>query len=226
MVRHEGTWWITSVDLRSSTGWLLAADPAGALLGRWPCGDRERFHPGGLDGATDGSLWLAVAEYRPASTTDVYQQLPGAPADHRFRHPDHLGAIAAVGDGSLVAWTWGSRELLLLAPDGTVLLRRDNPSHFVDHQDLHVLRTGHAVCTGVGRSLERGGRKLGGIGVLRLADLAWVAELPFPGYSPATGQVGTYNPMHLDVVDGHLRLHLLPDEGRAAIYTWSTPLLA
>ena len=74
-------------------------------------------------------------------------------------------------------------------------------------------------------ALERGGRKLGGIGVLRLEDLTWVAELPFPGYSPATGQVGTYNPMHLDVTDGRLRLHLLPDQDRAAIFTWSTPVL-
>ena len=226
MVLLDGTWWITSVDLPSSTGWLIAGDVDGALVGRWPCGDTHRFHPGGTDSGADGSLWLAAAEYRPASTTDVYQQVPGDVAEHRFRHPDHLGAIAPVGDGSLVTWTWGSRELLRLAADGTVLVRRTNPSHYVDHQDLHVLTTGHAVCTGVGRALERGGRKLGGIGVLRLEDLAWVAELPFPGYSPVTGQVGTYNPMHLDVTDGRLRVHLLPDQDRAAIFTWSTPLLA
>ncbi len=226
MVLLDGTWWITTVDLGSSTGWLLAAGTDGALLGRWPCGDSERFHPGGTDAGADGSLWLAAAEYRPASTTDVYRQLPGDPAEHRFRHPDHLGAIAPVGDGSLVAWTWGSAELLRLTADGEVLVRRRNPSHYVDHQDLHVLTTGHAVCTGVGRALERGGRKLGGIGVLRLEDLAWVAELPFPGYSPVTGQVGTYNPMHLDVAAGRLQLHLLPDQDRAPIFTWSTPLLA
>ncbi len=146
--------------------------------------------------------------------------------EHRFRHPDHLGAIAATDDGSLLAWTWGSRALLRLDIGGAVLARRVNPSHFVDHQDLHVLGTGHVVCSGVGRALVRNGRKLGGFGVLRLADLAWEVEVPFPGYSKATEQVATYNPMHLDVANGRLRVHLLPDEGEAgAILTWSTPLL-
>lgn len=224
MVLVDDTWWISTVDLAAGAGWLLAADRDGALVGRWSCGVADRHHPGGIDVDVDESLWLAVAEYRPASTTDVYHLLPGGVAEHRFRHADHLGAIAAVGDGSLVAWTWGSRELLRFDTAGNVLVRRINPSHFVDHQDLHVLGTGHAVCSGVGRSLGGGGRKLGGIGVLRLDDLTWELELPFPGYSPATDQVATYNPMHLDVAEGRLRIHLLPDQGDGTIYAWSVPL--
>lgn len=224
MTLVDGTWWITTVDLATQTGWLLAADRAGVLLDRWPCGDEARFHPGGTDSDVDGSLWLAAAEYRPHSTTEVFHRLPDGGSEHRFSHPDHLGAIAPAGNGTLVAWTWGSRRLLRFDRSGTLLEQRVNPSHFVDHQDLHVLRTGHAVCTGVGRALTRGGRKLGGIGVLRLADLVWEVEVPFPGYSPDTDQVGTYNPMHVDVEDGRLRLHLLPDQGQARIFTWSIPL--
>ncbi len=224
MTLVDGTLWITTVDLGTLTGWLVAADADGGLLDRWPCGDATRFHPGGTDRDVDGTLWLAAAEYRPTSSTDVFRRPPGGEAERCFGHPDHLGAIAPAGDGSLVAWTWGSRELLRLDTAGAVVARRVNPSHFVDYQDLHVLTTGHAVCTGVGRALMRGGRKLGGVGVLRLADLTWEAEVPFPGYSPVTDMVGTYNPMHVDVVDGRLRLHLLPDQADGTIFTWSVPL--
>lgn len=222
MVRVDGTWWISTVDLATRTGWLVAADGEGRRIGRWPCGDAVRYHPGGTD-LSGGAMWLAAAEYRPGSTTDVYRCTPGDAPELWFRHPDHLGAIAAAGDGTLVAWTWGSRDLLRLDPSGAVLDRRENPSHFVDYQDLQVLVSGHAVCSGIGGSLRPGGRLLGGLGVLRLDDLRWVTEVPFPGYSPATGLVATANPLHLEVVDGRLRLHLLPDGGDGTIFTWSTP---
>lgn len=222
MVLVDDTWWISSVDIPAQCGWLMAVDGAGRLLERWPCGDTVRYHPGGTDCA-DGGLWLAAAEYRPDSTTDVYHCALGATPEKRFRYPDHLGAIAPAGDGSLVAWTWGSRDLLRLDTSGTVLDRRVNPSHYVDYQDLQVLSTGHAVCSGIGRSLSRGGRRLGGLGVLRLEDLTWAIELPFRSYSPVTDLVATANPLYLDVVAGRVRVHLLPDERDGTILTWSIP---
>ena len=223
MVLVDGTWWISTVDIPAKAGWLLAVDAGGRLLDRWPCGEGSRYHPGGIHGDANG-LWLAVAEYRPHSSTDVFHCVPGRAPVHRFHHGDHLGAIAAAGDGPLVAWTWGSRELLRLDTDGPVVARRRNPSHFVDYQDLHVLSTGHAVCSGIGTRLSKGGRRLGGLGVLRLEDLTWETEVPFPGYSPTTDLAATANPLHLEVVDGRLRLHLLPDGGAGTILTWSIPI--
>lgn len=78
------------------------------------------------------------------------------------------------------------------------------------------------MCSGIGPPLSRGGRRLGGLGVLRLADLTWQLEIPFLGYSPGTDVVATANPIHLDVVGDRLRVHLLPDDGHGTILTWST----
>jgi hypothetical protein len=224
LVAHDGRWLISTVDIPQTQGWLLVADAQGRLVERIPCGDATRYHPGGI-GADGAGVWVAAAEYRPGSTTTVAHLASGAPPEVRFEHPDHLGAVARHGD-ELVAWTWGSRQLLRLGLSGEVLQRRRNPSHFVDYQDLHVLATGHAVCSGVGRALVKGEHRIGGIGVLRLDDLTWEAELPLAAYSPASGLPVTYNAMHLDVADGRVRLHLLPDSGRGSIFTYSTPLLA
>lgn len=220
MVLIDGTWWISTVDIPGRAGWLLAVDTEGRLKDRWSCGDGDRYHPGGVHGNAAG-VWLAVAEYRPHSTTEVFHCVPGEAPVPRFHYGDHLGALAPAGDGSLATWTWGSRKLLRLDIEGHVVARRRNPSHFVDYQDLHVLGTGHAVCSGIGRPLSRGRRRLGGLGVLRLDDLTWETEVPFTGYSPTTDLVATANPLHLDVVDGRLRVHLLPDGGAGTILTWS-----
>jgi hypothetical protein len=181
IVRHDGRWLISTVDVAQGQGWLLVADGDGRLVERVPCGDGDRFHPGGI-GADAGGVWLAAAEYRPSSTTTVSHVAHGSTPEVHFRHPDHLGAIARHGD-ELIAWTWGSRELLRLDLAGNVLQRRRNPSHFVDYQDLHVLGTGHAVCSGVGRAMVRGEHRIGGLGVLRLDDLTWEAEVPMAAFS-------------------------------------------
>ena len=222
IVGHDGRWLISTVDVAGGQGWLLVADEAGRLLERVACGDGERFHPGGI-GADETGVWLAAAEYRPSSTATVSHLAHGATPDIRFRHPDHLGAIARHGD-ELVAWTWGSRQLLRLDLAGEVLQRRRNPSHFVDYQDLHVLGTGHAVCSGVGRAMVRGEHRIGGLGVLRLDDLTWELEVPMAAFSPASALPVTYNAMHLEVSDDRLRLHLLPDTGTASILRYSIPL--
>src|SRR3954468_15432248 len=64
MVRVDGTWWLSTVDIGARRGLLMAADGEGRFIMQLPVGDRERYHPGGID--FDGAaLWVAAAEYRP-----------------------------------------------------------------------------------------------------------------------------------------------------------------
>jgi hypothetical protein len=231
MVRVEGRWWISTVDLPTTSGSVLVVDDDGTLLDRVPVGDEVRFHPGGLD--HDGeALWVASSEYRPRSTAVVERlattttgagPLRPEPA---FAVADHVGAVVRLGpDGDLVGWTWGSRRFLRWRTDGTPVAEARNPGHFVDHQDGQWVGDDVVLCAGVATVMVADGpRSLGGIGLLRASDLAIVREAPFPHHSPATGRAATQNPIFAEVVGDRMVVHLLPDDGAGTILRYSTPL--
>lgn len=224
LARLRDHWWITTVDVGARRGWVLVADDDGALVERVAVGDGERYHPGGAD--TDGTaLWVPCAEYRPASSTTIVRLEPGSPPEPAFAVGDHVGAVVPIGaGGDLVGWTWGSRRFVRWHPDGRQVASRPNPGGFVDHQDGRWLGSGRVLCGGVGRvELPSGPAPIGGLALLRADDLVVEHEVPFPGYSPS-GRVGTHNPLWAEVADGHLVLHLLPDDGAGAIHRWATPL--
>ncbi len=228
MVRIGAAWWISTVDLASTKGWVLVVDTDGAELDRVPVGDDVRFHPGGMD--FDGeALWVPSAEYRPRSTAIVERLVPdgGSRPEVVFAHDDHVGAIVRLGpDGDLVGWTWGSRRFLRWSVDGRVLTEVRNPGQFVDHQDGQWLRDDLVLCGGVATvTMAAGPSSLGGLGLLRGADLAVVREVPFPWYSPATGRAATQNPLFAEVVGDDMVVHLLPDDGVGTILSFSTPLV-
>ena len=218
MVRVDRYWWISTVDLAASRGWVLVVDDGGALVERVAVGDEVRFHPGGLD--FDGeALWVASAEYRPRSSAVVERLVPGAAApEPGFGHGDHVGAVVRLGpDGDLVGWTWGSRRFLRWSVDGTLVAEVRNPGYFVDHQDGQWLGADSVLCGGVGVG--------GGIGLLRGRDLTMLREVPFPHRSPATGRPATQNPIHAEVVGDAMVVHLLPDDGPGTILSYATALV-
>jgi len=224
MVRLDDHWVVTTVDVDARRGWVLVVDRAGHLVARIAVGDAVRFHPGGT-GHDGTALWVAAAEYRPSSTTVVQRvEVAAGRVDDAFAVDDHAGAIVRAGpDGDLVGWTWESRRFLRWRVDGTPVAERANPGHFVDHQDGQWLTTGHVLCGGVaGVALADGAAALGGLALLRVADLVVEHEVPFPGYSP-TGRVGTHNPLVAEVVGDELHLHVLPDDGTGAVLTFATP---
>ncbi len=228
MARIDGTWWISTVDVATRRGLLLACDERGRQVDEIAVGDDEHYHPGGID--FDGTaLWIAAAEYRPHSTTIVERVVPGCDvvAEPVFAVADHVGAIARCGDeGDLVGWSWGSRTFFRWDVGGTLLDQRVNPSFFVDHQDCQWLATGHVLCAGVAEvNLAEGPGWLGGLGLLRVDDLTMVREVPFPGYSRRTSRVATQNPLFAEIADDRLLLHLLPDDGFGSILTYATRLL-
>ncbi|MDQ3106179.1 MAG: DUF6454 family protein [Actinomycetota bacterium] len=217
MVRIDGVWWISTVDIDTTSGWVLAVDTAGRLVDRTPVGDDVRFHPGGMD--FDGeALWVASAEYRPRSTAVVERLVPGGRPEPAFAVDDHVGAIVRLGAaGDLVGWTWGSRRFRRWTVEGTQLDEARNPGHFVDHQDGQWLGDDLLLCGGVAGSL-------GGIGLLRATDLTMVCEAPFPHRSARTGRPATQNPIFAEAVDDTMVVHLLPDDGVGAILSYATPL--
>ena len=234
MVRIDGVWWVSTVDIADRSGWVLAVDGlSGALLDRIPVGDETRFHPGGMD--FDGAaLWVACAEYRPRSSATIARLVPGErTADVAFAVDDHVGAVVRLGvGGDLVGWTWGSRHFKRWRLDGTEVLDVRNPGHFVDHQDGQWLGTGGVpglggsdsdlvLCGGVG---SVGGSPLGGLGVLHGDGLTMAREVPFGERSPSTGRAATQNPIFAEVVGTDVVVHLLPDDGEAgAILSYATP---
>lgn len=229
MVRLDGRWWVATVDLETSRGWVIVVAADGSLVERIPVGDDVRFHPGGID--FDGvALWVACSEYRPRSTAVIERLVPdGASAPERaFAVADHVGAVARLGpDGDLVGWTWGSRRFLRWRLDGTLVAERRNPGQFVDHQDGQWIGGDLVLCGGVATvPTAQGAASLGGLGVLDAGDLSMVREVPFPHHSPRTGRAATQNPLFAEVVDDRLVVHLLPDDGAGTILSYATPLRA
>lgn len=225
MVRVGALWWVSTVDIDNRRGAVLAVDANGTLVDRVDVGDGVRFHPGGLD--FDGeALWVAAAEYRPTSSAAIVRLVPGESPEHVFDVADHVGAIARCGpDGDLVGWSWGSRVLYRWSVDGTLVASALNPSFFVDFQDLQWLGTGHFVCGGVSSLEFPGGRRqLGGIALLDAETLCVKREVPFPHHSTVTGRAATANPLFVEVVDGALVAHVLPDDGFGTIVSYRSPL--
>ena len=230
MVRVDGHWWISTVDLEASTGSVLVVDGDGALVERIAVGDDVRFHPGGLD--HDGeSLWIASSEYRPRSSAVVERLVPslagGTPRpERRFHVDDHVGAIVRLGrDGDLVGWTWGSRRLRRWRIDGTLVTESRNPGHFIDHQDGQWVGDDLVLCGGVASvATAEGPRSIGGIALLGGDGLTILNEAPFPHHSPRTGRAATQNPLFAEADGDRMVVHLLPDDGAGVILSYSTPL--
>ncbi|MEP7203206.1 MAG: DUF6454 family protein [Ilumatobacteraceae bacterium] len=225
MARVGSTWWISTVDVSTRRGLIMAADCHGNLLEEAPIGDSWRYHPGGMD--FDGSaFWVACAEYVPDSTTTVFRMQPGEAPHRAFDVDDHVGAIARCGvDGDIVGWSWGSRRFYRWSVDGQLLDARTNPGFFVDHQDCQWLEGGHLLCGGVAEvSLATGPGWLGGLGLLDVDTLEMAREVPFPIYT-STGRVGTHNPLWAEVRDENLILHVLPDDGISTLQSYATPMV-
>ncbi|HVF32385.1 MAG TPA: DUF6454 family protein [Acidimicrobiales bacterium] len=223
MVRIGRHWWISTVDVATTSGTVLVVDAdGGTLVERDPVGAGVRFHPGGLD--FDGeALWVASAEYRPRSSAVVERLVPGEAPEVAFRADDHVGAVVRLGpSGDLVGWTWGSRRFLRWTVEGRLVASARNPGHYVDLQDGQWLGGDDdlVLCGGVGPG------PLGGLGLLRGGDLSVAREVPFPHRSPATGRAATQNPLFAEVVGGDMVVHLLPDDGTgAAVLSYATPLV-
>lgn len=219
MTRWGDRWLVTTVHPARRSGECLVIDLEGTIVATLDLTDGERFHPGGISSDDDG-CWIAVAEYRPRSTTTVVRLDRDLDVVSRFAFDDHLGAICPLGDGTLFAVSWGSRRWYRTDPTGRILERRSNPNRFVDFQDLQHLGDDQVLATGVGAlTTQSGPIQLGALSVIDVATLTSIHDTPIAAWMPS-GRVATYNAAHVDVEDDPLRLHCLVDDTTAHIATW------
>ena len=199
-------------------------------------GDDE-YHNGGID--FDGQyIWGTIAQYRPNSTAYVYRTDPSTLVLERvLNYNDHLGGIVHdTRANSITALNWGSRRAstwnLRSVHTGcdaspTPETEVQNPSHFIDYQDCKWL--GHRgfyngksmmLCSGVSTI---GNYTLGGIALVDVKTMVPLAEVPIEMES-ALGVRVTMNPMDVGVVDGRLRLYLLPDQHNSTLYIYEAQI--
>ncbi len=178
----------------------------GEVLRRVDVTDGERFHPGGftMDSATVGSpgCWIAVAEYRPRSTTTVMRLDAELATVESFPFDDHLGAICALTDGTLFAVSWASRRWYRLDAAGRILEQRNTPSRWVDLQDIAHVTMGidgeQVVATGVGGlQAPTGPVQLGGLVVIDVDALTIEHDTPVAAWMPSGRHVGGRHPRGL-----------------------------
>jgi hypothetical protein len=213
-------WLVTTVRTDRAVGEVFVVDGRGDLVARREVVDGDRFHPGGVSADDDG-VWVALAEYRPRSSTRVLRLDRSLEVIDSFVVDDHLGAICPLSDGSLFAVSWAARRWYRLTDSGAVVADRRGANRFVDAQDLTVLADGLVAATGVGQvTTPTGTLQLGGVSVIDPDALASVHDAPIGAWMPS-GRSATHNATHLAVDgDGGAVLHCLVDDVDAAIGHW------
>lgn len=124
----ENRAWLTSVDRAARKGFLFEYElESGRRLRAVEVQEDGMYHPGGIDQDED-SLWIPVAEYRPDSRS-VIQRRSKATLEllGSFEVPDHIGALAVLPDGLLLA-NWDARKFCLYTRDGRLVWTRPNPN--------------------------------------------------------------------------------------------------
>lgn len=230
MTRWGGGWLVTTVHTDRRVGEVFVLTGDGDPVARCELVDGDRFHPGGVcavgrpDGdGTDAGVWIALAEYRPRSSTVLLRLDPALDVVSRVPVDDHLGAVCELPDGSLVAVSWASSRWYRIDPDGSIAHHRRGSNRWIDVQDLQVLADGTVVGTGFGRiGTPAGEVAVGGLAVVDAESLVPIHEAPIAAWMPS-GRPATYNATHLDLLDdGRVELHCLVDDRAAAIGRWRT----
>jgi hypothetical protein len=233
MVRIGDVFYVSSVDKERGAGHLFKIDAAGKLLADLPLGNRQLYHPGGID--YDGTdIWVPVAEYRPDSRAIIYRVDPKTmQATEMLQFADHIGAIVHnTDDHTLHGVSWGSRRFYRwqLGADGRITnagvapdqLRTLNTSHYVDYQDCKYVGSRRMLCTGVTelrQSLGAPAFRLGGIDLVDLADGRPLHQVPLLLWTK-TGYDMTHNPAWFEATPGGLRGYFMPEDNTSTIYVY------
>ncbi|MGC8883752.1 MAG: DUF6454 family protein [Bryobacteraceae bacterium] len=209
LVIGEGRLYLTSVDEASRKGFLFEYDLAtGRRLRAVELQAGSLYHPGGMDQDED-SLWIPVAEYRPESRT-VIQRRSKATLEllASFEVPDHIGALAVVPEGLLMA-NWDARRLYLYSREGALLRTRANPNA-TRYQDMKR-RYGSILASG-----------LRGSGPAAVAVLEWLdPETLLPLQTEILGRTDRgvpYTSEGMDYRDG--LLYLVPEDAPSRLFVF------
>jgi Family of unknown function (DUF6454) len=206
--------WVTSVDQSNRRGYLHQFDRVtGRFVRRLEVTDKARYHPGGISVA-GGSIWVPVAEYRPASSA-VLVEIDAASLviNRRIEVADHLGCVAVTGD-TLVAGNWGSRlfyiiNLAKVSPPQVVT----NPSP-TQYQDMKF----------IGGQLVAGGPRTLWSGTVEWIDwpsmkIRRTLRSGAVGLARPFGRGGAFTGEGM-AVDGR-DLYLLPEDGPSRVFRFT-----
>lgn len=155
----EETYHVQGVAVDGALAWVSAVDREqrrcllfqfsledGTLRQRTECGDRTRFHPGGID-IDESSLWTPAAEYKPDSSAWIERRdRRNGALLFRFEVKDHIGALTRLPD-RLMGASWDARTIYEWTFDGKLIRRRVNPTPW-RIQDWKY-RDGALVCAAV-----------------------------------------------------------------------------
>jgi len=121
--------WVTSVDAANKRGYVHQFVRATYRFERRVnVSDGALFHPGGIS-VTGNSIWVPVAEYRPNSSAVLLElDKQTLEVKRRILVKDHLGCVAVMPDGGLIAGNWGSRRFYVFDRKGKQTRVIDNPS--------------------------------------------------------------------------------------------------
>jgi hypothetical protein len=212
-------------------GWLFKFDGAGQLLGQVELTEGARYHPGGID--YDGkSIWVAVAEYRPNSASNIYRVDPETLTPELvFAETDHIGGIVHnVHRGTLHGVSWGSRRLYMWKTAGTdhrakVLSSRwvPNPQFYIDYQDCHYHGVEYMLCGGVSSyGTPLGSVAFGGLDLVDLRHPRLEHQIPVnlfvdEGAGPSPGLALTHNAFWLEPLGkGSMRAYFMTETDNQA----------
>ncbi len=201
--------WVTAVDRAAGKGWLFEYElDSGKRLRAAEISHATLIHPGGFDHDED-SLWIPVAGYRPDSRS-VIQQRSKTTLEllASFEVPDHIGALAVVPEGLLLA-NWDARKFYLYSRDGKLLWSRPNPNP-TRYQDIKR-RYGAIVASG-----------LAARGSQARAVVEWLdPETLRPLERETLGRTDRgvpYTNEGMDLRDG--RLYLLPEDAPSRLFVF------
>jgi hypothetical protein len=193
-------------------GHVFAFDSRGTLLAHRTLGEGDVYHPGGID--YDGeSIWVPVAEYRPASRSIVYRVDPvSLEAREAFRVDDHIGALVRDrSSGELIGLSWGGRGFYAWRVDGTLTTHGPTPGTRIEAQDCDSVGSRAIVCAAVGD--EANGQRGGLLFYERIGDgLRLRREIAVPLQTPQRHSV-TRNAEFIEWGGRGPTLYAVPDDG-------------
>lgn len=123
--------------------------------------------------------------------------------------------------------SWGSRTFFAWTLGGRLLRRASNRSHYVDFQDCQHVGDRQMLCSGIADLGDPADTHappvtLGGLELVALDSFAAVRQLPVHAVvGPENARVPlTRNAMFVEVRQGGLLFHWLPEDGAGTIYQY------
>ncbi len=209
--------WLSRRDqsTKPGSGLLIEFDEDGKKIRELNLGEGDSFHPGGMD--FDGEfIWVPVAEYRPKSSTVIYQvSIKTWTAAPIFKVEDHIGALVFNRDAkTLVGMNWNAQHFYEWTLDGKLLRTVDNKSKSIQYQDCKYAGDQSMICSGKKNNAR------GGLDLISLYDFRKIHEIRFSQRTEKY-QMMARNAMAVESRWRKLRFYFVPEDHKSTVYVYT-----